>query len=163
MYVEEAEWAIEVMKATGKPVAMCLNICSAGDFEGVPVEECAVRIAKAGKGERKTHSPSPQGTLHPEYDTQHDVIVTMVTRCSLFAGADIIGVNCFYDPDVCLKTMRDMKQGLDKAGLKCHLMVQPIGYRTPECTDNNPASKMGMTGLAEFPYGRTVTSRVAFS
>ena len=49
MYVEEAEWAIEVMKATGMPVAMCLNICSAGDFEGVSVEECAVRIAEAGK------------------------------------------------------------------------------------------------------------------
>ena len=49
MYVEEAEWAIEVMKATGLPVAMCLNICSAGDFEGVSVEECTVRIAKAGK------------------------------------------------------------------------------------------------------------------
>lgn len=49
MYVEEAEWAIEVMKATGLTVAMCLNICSAGDFEGVSVEECAVRIAKAGK------------------------------------------------------------------------------------------------------------------
>ena len=49
MYVEEAEWAIEVMKATGLPVAMCLNICLAGDFEGVSVEECAVRIAKAGK------------------------------------------------------------------------------------------------------------------
>lgn len=82
----------------------------------------------------------------------------MVTGCySFFAGADIIGINCFYDPDVCLKTMRDMKQGLDKAGLKCHLMVQPIGYKTPECMDNNsPASKMGMTGLAEFPYGRTV-------
>ena len=46
--MEEAEWAIEVMKATGKPVAMCLNICLAGDFEGVPVDECVVRIAKAG-------------------------------------------------------------------------------------------------------------------
>ena len=50
-YVEEAEWAMEVLKATGKPVAMCLNICLAGDFEGVPVEECAVRIAKAGNFE----------------------------------------------------------------------------------------------------------------
>ena len=47
--MEEAEWAIEVMKATGLPVSMSLNICSAGDFEGVSVEECAVRIAKAGK------------------------------------------------------------------------------------------------------------------
>jgi len=115
MYVEEAEWAIEVMKATGLPVAMCLNICSAGDFEGVSVEECAVRIAKA--------------------------------------GADIVGVNCFYDPDVCLKTMRTMKEALEKAGLKRHLIVQPVGYRTPECLDhNNPASKIGMTGLEEFPF-----------
>lgn len=47
-YVEEAEWALEVMKATGKPIALCLNICSSGDFEGVPIDECAVRIAKAG-------------------------------------------------------------------------------------------------------------------
>ena len=46
--MEEAEWAIEVMKATGKPVAMCLNICTVGDLEGVPIDECAVRIAKAG-------------------------------------------------------------------------------------------------------------------
>ena len=45
--MEEAEWAIEVMKATGKPVAMCLSICTA-DLEGVPIDECAVRIAKAG-------------------------------------------------------------------------------------------------------------------
>ncbi|XP_078378885.1 betaine--homocysteine S-methyltransferase 1-like isoform X1 [Oculina patagonica] len=113
-YVEEAEWAIEVMKATGLPVAMCLNICLAGDFEGVSVEECAVRIAKA--------------------------------------GADIVGINCFFDPDVCLKTMKVVKESLDKAGLKRHLIVQPIGYRTPECMEgDNPASKTGFSGLAEFP------------
>ena len=46
--MEEAEWAIEVMKATGKPVAMCITVCTAGDVEGVPIDECAVRIAKAG-------------------------------------------------------------------------------------------------------------------
>ncbi|KAL9986130.1 hypothetical protein ACROYT_G000217 [Oculina patagonica] len=113
-YVEEAEWAIEVMKATGLPIAMSLSICLAGDFEGVPVEECAVRIAKV--------------------------------------GADIVGINCFFDPDVCLKTMKVVKESLDKAGLKRHLIVQPIGYRTPECMDHhNPASKTGFSGLAEFP------------
>lgn len=57
-YVEEAEWALEVMKATGKPIAMCLNICSAGDLEGVSVEECAVRIAKAGNSYLKLCQPS---------------------------------------------------------------------------------------------------------
>ena len=65
-----------------------------------------------------------------------------------------MGINCFFDPDVCLKTMKAVKEGLDKAGLKRHLMVQPIGYRTPECMDhNNPASKTGFTGLAEFSLG----------
>lgn len=77
-----------------------------------------------------------------------------LTAVCLFAGADIIGVNCFYDPDVCLKTMKAMKEALEKAGLKRHLIVQPVGYRTPECLDhNNPASKIGMTGLEEFPFG----------
>lgn len=114
-YVEEAEWAIEVMKATGKPVAMCLNVCSVGDLEGVSPGDCAIRIAKA--------------------------------------GADIIGVNCFYDPDVCLETMKIMKEALEKEGLKRHLIVQPVGYKTPECLDHsNPAGRTGMTGLAEFPF-----------
>lgn len=79
------------------------------------------------------------------------------TAGCLFAGADIIGINCFYDPDVCLKTMKAMKEALEKAGLKRHLIVQPVGYRTPECLDhNNPASKIGMTGLEEFPFGMKV-------
>ena len=72
----------------------------------------------------------------------------------LFAGADIVGINCFYDPDVCLKTMKVMKEALEKAGLKRHLIVQPIGYKTPECLDHhNHASRAGMSGLAEFPFG----------
>ena len=70
------------------------------------------------------------------------------------AGADMIGVNCYYDPDVCLETMKIMKQALEKEGLKRHLIVQPMGYKTPECLDHtNPARRMGITGLAEFPYG----------
>lgn len=115
-YVEEAEWAIEVMKATGKPVAMCMCVCTAGDMEEVPIDECAVRIAKA--------------------------------------GADIIGVNCFWGPDVCLKAMVAIKEALEKAGLKRHLIVQPIGYKTPEFLDDssNGEIKKGMSGLAEFPF-----------
>ena len=84
-------------------------------------------------------------------------IISFTAGC-LFAGADIIGINCFYDPDVCLKTMKAMKEALEKAGLKRHLIVQPVGYRTPECLDHtNPASKIGMTGLEEFPFGMKVT------
>lgn len=71
-------------------------------------------------------------------------------------GADIIGVNCFWGPDVCLKAMGAIKEALEKAGLKRHLIVQPIGYKTPEFLDDssNGEIKKGMSGLAEFPFGR---------
>ncbi|KAK3722802.1 hypothetical protein QZH41_020010, partial [Actinostola sp. cb2023] len=111
-HVEEAEWAIEVMKGTGKPVVCCLTISASGDLNGVSVKECTVRIAKA--------------------------------------GADVVGVNCFFDPDVCIETVRIMKAALDEAGIKKHLITQPIGYKTPECLHGN--LKLGMTGLPEFPF-----------
>ncbi|KAL9957819.1 hypothetical protein ACROYT_G034767 [Oculina patagonica] len=48
------------------------------------------------------------------------------------AGADIIGVNCNFDPDQSLQTIGLMKEALDKEGLKPHLMVQPVCYHTPD-------------------------------
>ena len=48
-YVEEAEWAVEELKTTGKPVAITLGIGPSGDRAGVPTGECAVKLAKAGK------------------------------------------------------------------------------------------------------------------
>ncbi|XP_078580837.1 betaine--homocysteine S-methyltransferase 1-like isoform X1 [Branchiostoma floridae x Branchiostoma japonicum] len=47
-HVEECEWAIEAMKAAGKPVACTMRIGPKGDQNGVPTGECAVRMAKAG-------------------------------------------------------------------------------------------------------------------
>ena len=55
-FVEQAEWATEVMKATGKPVAVCLSVSLAGDMNGVPPGECAVRVARAGKFVHNTNS-----------------------------------------------------------------------------------------------------------
>ena len=53
--------------------------------------------------------------------------------------------------------MKIMKEDLDKAGLKRHLMVQPGGYKTPECMDHsNPGVRIGFLGLAEFPLGMQV-------
>lgn len=46
-----------------------------------------------------------------------------------------------------LATMRIMKEGLERAGIKKHLMIQPLGYLTPE------VDKVGFTGLQDFPYG----------
>jgi len=107
-HVEEMEWAIEVCKTYGKPVAASMCIGPEGDMHGVSAGDCAVRMAKA--------------------------------------GADIVGVNCHFDPFVSLEAMRRMKAGLDAAGLKPHLMIQPLGYKTPD------ASKQGFIDLPEFPF-----------
>eukprot|EP00057_Strongylocentrotus_purpuratus_P013915 XP_011668389.1 PREDICTED: uncharacterized protein LOC589758 [Strongylocentrotus purpuratus] len=50
--------------------------------------------------------------------------------------ADVIGVNCCYDPDTALKTLAMMKEGLEKAGLQRYLMAQPLGYHAQEITDD---------------------------
>ena len=47
-YAEEAEWVVEVMKATGQPTAITMCVGPAGDSNNVPVGECAVRLARAG-------------------------------------------------------------------------------------------------------------------
>lgn len=62
------------------------------------------------------------------------------------AGADIVGINCHYDPFVCLETMRLMKAGLDEAGLKPFLMIQPLAFHTPD------AGIQGFIDLPEFPF-----------
>lgn len=48
-HVEEIEWAIEVCKASGKPVASTMCIGPEGDMHGIPASHCAVRMARAGE------------------------------------------------------------------------------------------------------------------
>ncbi|KAM3611572.1 uncharacterized protein V6R79_020687 [Siganus canaliculatus] len=107
-HVEEAVWAVEVLKVTGKPVAATLCIGPEGDMHGVSPGECAVRLVKA--------------------------------------GAQIVGINCNFDPTICVKTVKMMKEGVEKAGLKAHYMAQPLGMHTPEC------SCRGWIDLPEFPF-----------
>ncbi|MCP6606215.1 homocysteine S-methyltransferase family protein, partial [Klebsiella pneumoniae] len=47
-HAEEAVWAVQVLKASGKPVAATMCIGPEGDLHGVPPGECAVRLVKAG-------------------------------------------------------------------------------------------------------------------
>lgn len=47
-HVEEAVWAVEMLKETGKPVAATLCIGPQGDMHGVSPQECAVRLVTAG-------------------------------------------------------------------------------------------------------------------
>ena len=66
------------------------------------------------------------------------------------AGAPIVGVNCLLDPFLCLETVREMKSALDDAGLRPHLMAQPLGFRTPD------TGKYGWITLREVPYGESL-------
>ena len=78
------------------------------------------------------------------------LITTLMKDVRLYrmarAGADVVGVNCHFDPFVSLEALRKMKQGLDAAGLKPYLMCQPLAYHTPD------ASKQGFIDLPEFPF-----------
>lgn len=67
----------------------------------------------------------------------------------LLLGASIVGVNCHFDPETCLKTVKQMKEGLQAAKLKAHLMSQPLAFHTPDC------GKQGFIDLPEFPFGKT--------
>lgn len=62
------------------------------------------------------------------------------------AGAQIIGLNCLFDPFIMLDCMKVMKKALDAEGLKPFLMTQPLGFRTPD------AGNYGWIDLPEFPY-----------
>ncbi|XP_063958959.1 betaine--homocysteine S-methyltransferase 1-like isoform X3 [Lytechinus pictus] len=65
------------------------------------------------------------------------------------AGANVVGVNCCYDPDTALKTIELMKEALNEAGLEnVYLMMQPVGYHAQEIADD----PRGYFALPEFPF-----------
>lgn len=57
-------------------------------------------------------------------------------------------MNCRFGPATSLKTMKLMKEGLQAAGLKAHLMVQALGFHMPDC------GKGGFVDLPEYPFGK---------
>ena len=65
-----------------------------------------------------------------------------------YKGADIIGVNCLFEPEICLRTVQIMKDALNASGMLRPLMVQPIAYKTPD------ADRRGMVALPESPLGK---------
>lgn len=62
------------------------------------------------------------------------------------AGARVVGVNCLFDPDTTVKTIKAMKDALDAAGLSPYLMTQPNGFLCPG------VGKQGYLSCPEFPY-----------
>lgn len=67
-----------------------------------------------------------------------------------FQGADIIGINCRFEPEKCIEAVKLMKEAVEKEGIKKHYMVQPIAYRTADVT------RMGFTDLPECPLGMSL-------
>ena len=117
---------MEVLKKSGKPVGMTMCIGPEGDLHGVSAGDCAVKLAKAGKKRKKSF-------LSSELFNQ---------------GVDFVGVNCHFGPTKSLDAIRAMKDALKANGFeKMHLMVQPLGYHTPD------AGKQGFIDLPEFPFG----------
>lgn len=109
-------------------------------YEHVEEIEWAIEVAKETKlPVAASMCIGPEGDLHGV--SAADCGVRMAK-----AGADIVGINCHFDPQVTLAGMRLMKAGLDEAGLKVHLMSQPLGFQTPD------ASKQGFIDLPEFPF-----------
>ena len=86
-----------------------------------------------------------------------NIAYTLISRvCFVSSGADIIGINCHFGPDESIEACRLMKEALDAAGIKKHLMVQPLGYLTPD------AGKQGFIDLPEFPFGKLLFSFFSF-
>lgn len=73
-------------------------------------------------------------------------VITAIT-VSISPGAQIVGVNCHFDPMTCVKAVKMMKEGVEKARLKAHYRVQPLAYHTPDC------NCQGFIDLPEFPFG----------
>ena len=58
-------------------------------------------------------------------------------------------MNCKFDPATSMEALRLMKEALDKEGHHPHLMIQPVGYHTPD------AGRTGFQSLPELPFGET--------
>ena len=75
-------------------------------------------------------------------------MVVIRLNCCLLSGADIVGVNCKFDPTTSMEALRLMKEALYKEGLHPHLMIQPVGFYTPD------AGRTGFSSLPETPFGK---------
>ena len=76
-------------------------------------------------------------------------LLQLLIPFSTLPGSKIVGVHCHFDPMTLLDAMQLVKEGLAKANLNVHMMVQPLAYLTPD------ASKQGFIDLPEFPFSES--------
>ncbi len=119
-HIEEMEWAIQACK-------------------DVVVEE--VKAGLPRKAICASMCIGPEGDLH-------DVSAGECAIRMAKAGANVVGVNCHFDPFASLETMVVMKDALEEENLlkKVHLMCQPLAFHTPD------AGRQGFIDLPEFPF-----------
>jgi len=131
---KEFKKQIDVFVDTGMDFLLCEYFEHAEEMEWA-IEEC-----------KKTKLPvAANMCIGPEGDL-HGVSAAECAIRMARAGADIVGVNCHFDPFVSLEALKKMKAGLDAAGLHPYLMCQPLAYHTPD------AGKQGFIDLPEFPF-----------
>ncbi|UUT40559.1 hypothetical protein [carnivorous sponge associated iridovirus] len=138
-HIEEMEWAIQACKE-------------------VVAEEVKQNLPK--KAICASMCIGPEGDLH-------DVSAGECAVRMAKAGANVVGVNCHFDPYASLDTMQIMKDALEDANLlnkgspkvgkgkqappshvnrKVYLMCQPLAFHTPD------AGRQGFIDLPEFPF-----------
>jgi len=134
---EEFRKQIKVFVEAGLDFLLCEY------YEHIEEMEWAIEVCK------ETEMPvaasmciGPDGDLHGV--TASECAVRMAK-----AGANVVGVNCHFDPFVSLEALKLMKAGLQDTGLldSVYLMCQPLAYHTPD------AGKQGFIDLPEFPFG----------
>lgn len=133
-------------------------------FEHIEEMEWAIQACKEVGLPKKAICASmcigPEGDLHDV--SAGDCAVRMAK-----AGANVVGVNCHFDPFASLETMQIMKDALEDANLlnkgspkvgkgkttapshvnrKVYLMCQPLAFHTPD------AGRQGFIDLPEFPF-----------
>jgi len=139
--MNESEVKAEFRKQIKVFVEEGLDFLLAEYFEHIEEMEWAIQVCKeTEKVVAATMCIGPEGDMHG----------VSAAECAIRmarAGADVVGINCHFDPFVTIEGLRKMKQGLEAAGFsKTHLMAQPLGYHTPD------AGKQGFIDLPEFPF-----------
>ena len=123
--IEEMEWAIELALSYNKPVAATMCIGPGGDGKvGVPRVTCHV-------------------SRHVCQNTSPGECAARMAR----AGARLLGVNCLFDPFLCLDTLSQMRAGLEAAGGCGH--VSRVTCHCPLSRHHRRASDGPASGLQD--------------
>ena len=60
------------------------------------------------------------------------MVTVIINALYINTGADVVGINCCFGPNVAMRSMKIMKEALDAANLKPYLICQPLALLTPD-------------------------------